>query len=357
MPVGRRRAHEERRPILRAAAKRGVDMVARVPQRAHGRHGKALEFRMVLQQQEGFENRGWLALEQTVTGFEQFRVDAEAIVQIARLRGRHGKDPPPQVLQNDGIEQLHGLGGGVEPLHQLFAGAPCRRVGKPIFLGQRRLEIEQQAVFAPGGQVVQTHAQYGKRRFMALELTRFLAGQYFVLREIRPAVSQTGGAADPEYVLQVAQPSRAFLDVRFEVVGGIVEPRVPLLLLEQLGLDEIRDIEVFEHCTGEAHVLLAAAGNESRLEQCGLNGYVASRLVLALSDRAHAMADFQADVPEHANQLFDSCALALSPTSSGSSIKRHRRRNRDDRAGLDHWPPTAIKSQFVRLPSFGSRSP
>ncbi len=292
----------EKRAILAAAPECRIDMIAGVPQRPHRRHGKALEFRMVLKQQEGFQDRRRLALEQAVAGFEEFRIDAETFVQVAGFRRRQGKNPPPQIVQHDGIEQLNGFCGCVELLHQLFAGAPGRRVGQAVFLGERGLEIEQQAVFAPVGQVMQARSQHGKRGFVPLELARFLAGQYFLASEILPAVSETGGAADPEYVLQVAQPARAFLDIRFEVVGSIVEACVPLLLLEQLGFDEIWNIEVFDDGIGEAPVLLAVAGNQSGFEQCGLNGYIASCLILAFTDRAHAVTDFESDVPEHTDQ-------------------------------------------------------
>src|SRR6185295_9748451 len=131
---------------------------------------------------------------------------------------------------------------------------------------------------------MQAHAQYGKRRFMTLKLAGFLAREYLLPRQILPTVAQTGGAADPQYVLQIAQPSRTFLDVGFEVVGGIVEPRVSLLLFQQLGA-----------C--EACVLLAIAGDQPRLQQRGLNGQIAPRLLLAFADRTHAMANFKPDVP------------------------------------------------------------
>ena len=72
----------EQRAIFLVASESGIDLIARVPQGAHGRNSKAFELRMVLQQQKGFQNRRGLALEQTVTGLEQFGIDTKALAQF-----------------------------------------------------------------------------------------------------------------------------------------------------------------------------------------------------------------------------------------------------------------------------------
>ena len=114
-----------------------------------------------------------------------------------------GKMRPPQVLQHDGVEQLNLLRGAVEALHQLLAGAPGRRIGKPVFLGQCGLKIEQQAVFPPRSQVMQPHPQFGKRGLVALQLPRFLAREDALFGEIAPTATEavprarsTGCSAD-----------------------------------------------------------------------------------------------------------------------------------------------------------------
>ncbi len=51
------------------------------------------------------------------------------------------------------------LGGPVVALHQLLARQPVRAVVQPELPGERRLEVEQQPVFAPARTVVQADAQ------------------------------------------------------------------------------------------------------------------------------------------------------------------------------------------------------
>src|SRR5204862_4548398 len=102
---------------------------------------------------------------------------------------------------------------------------------------------EQQAVFPPRGQVVQPPPQFGKRGSVALQLPRFFAGENALFGEIAPTAPELCRMRDPQDVLQIAQAAWTLLEVRLEVVGGIVEAGMALLLLEQLGFGEIGDVQ------------------------------------------------------------------------------------------------------------------
>ena len=130
------------------------------------------------------------------------------------------------------------LGRAVVPLHQLLARAPRRRVHEAELAREPALLIEQQPVLAAIGEKVQPHAQRLQRALVPREPGGLLLGDDAVLREIAPRVAEPRCARDPEDHLQVAQSARILLDVGLEAVGRVVEARVALLLLEQLGLAE-----------------------------------------------------------------------------------------------------------------------
>ena len=64
-----------------------------------------------------------------------------------------------QVLQQDHVDLPDELRSTVVALHQLLARALRRRVGKPELARQRVLQIEDEAVLAPAGEIVEAHAQ------------------------------------------------------------------------------------------------------------------------------------------------------------------------------------------------------
>ena len=72
-----------------------------------------------------------------------------------------------QVLQQHGVELQYRALGAVVALHQVFAGAArvCRR--DMHLFGQFGLVVEQNAVFAPSGDVMQADAQGLQQGFVA----------------------------------------------------------------------------------------------------------------------------------------------------------------------------------------------
>ncbi|MNN36130.1 hypothetical protein D3C81_1500110 [compost metagenome] len=118
---------------------------------------------------------------------------------------------------------------------------------------------------------------------------------------------------DPEQGLQVAQTTRRALDVGLQVVLGVVVLGVAVDLFLALGQVElaarphVRGAGGFEHALAQA----VRAGDGPALHQVGDHREVGLRFFRALVDRADALADFQADVPEQGKEAFDRIAEGL----------------------------------------------
>ena len=81
--------------------------------------------------------------------------------------------------------------------------------------------------------------------------------------------------------------------------------RVALLLLESLGLGELRRVELAQEFAFELAKQLALANEQPCFEQAGLDGHVLGGEFGALGDRAHAVPDVEPDVPQQADELFE----------------------------------------------------
>ncbi len=113
--------------------------------------------------------------------------------------------------------------------------------------------------------------------------------------------------------LDVAQAAGAFLDVGFELVRRVVVLVMPRALFAQFGLEVIAARPDVFGAGGGAHRVeqRRGAGQQARFHDVGGDGDVALRLVDALRDVAHAVTDFQADVPEQGQKTFDGLAPGL----------------------------------------------
>ena len=205
--------------IDRVGAERLINQVARPPERADrpGRH--PFEFVVRLHQQESLENRVRRFVEDVLVRYvEQLMGILEARVDRDRRVVWRGEDGGAEVLQQDGVELHDRLGGAVVLLHQLLAGAACRRAGKPQFFGQRRLVIEEQTVFASADVQVQVQAQALQEAFAPGEPLCFALGDEAVQVQIVPTVAKASSLGDPEDGLQVTQAAGAFFAVGLEAV-------------------------------------------------------------------------------------------------------------------------------------------
>ena len=130
---------------------------------------------------------------------------------------------------------------------------------------------------------------------------------------------------EPGDHLDVAQAARAALDVRLEVVGRVVVAVVPRGLLVELRAKELRAVPHAirgRSASGSSANSRAGTVQQPRLHQRRQHRDVAARLRFAIVERADAVPDFEADVPEErqepADRLVASRSIALSSSTSRS---------------------------------------
>src|SRR5205085_2974376 len=116
--------------------------------------------------------------------------------------------------------------------------------------------------------------------------------------ELVPRAADAERAGNPYDGLQIAEATRAFLDIGLEVVRGVVVLEMPLLLLERLRVIERRHIQRAIHRDIEIVVERARSGDETPLEDARSDRGVRDHLGLAFGGRAHRMTELDTDVPQ-----------------------------------------------------------
>src|ERR1700731_4398686 len=106
--------------------------------------------------------------------------------------------------------------------------------------------------------------------------------------------------------LNVPQPSGTGFDVRFQVVGGVVRLQVAFRLLPNLGVEELLDGPDMLRRQRVAHLRDEARASRklASLEQRRHYADIGSAFLHTLVDRADAVANLEADIPEESNQTF-----------------------------------------------------
>ena len=116
---------------------------------------------------------------------------------------------------------------------------------------------------------------------------------------------------DPGNGLDVAQAARTLLDVRLQVVAGVVELVMAGALLRHLGLEELRLDQIR---LGPVRSCIRASRSadpayEPALHEVGGHGDVAPRLVHALAYGPYAVSDRKPDVPQEREKIPDLLAF------------------------------------------------
>jgi len=296
---------DEPRAVGGVAPERRVDEPPVPPQRPQRARRHAPQRAVLLHHQERIEHGRRALREQAfVAHVEQFVHRLEFGIERDRRRGSRVQ-PRMQVLQQDDVDLPHQLGGPVIALHQLLAGPLRRRVGHVELFSQRRLLVEHQSILAPAGQVVQAHADRADEPFLPGNGARLRDGHQPVPREFHPRSPQSGGTADPQHRLQVAQAARAFLDVGLKVVDSVIELLVALLLLEGLGGIETAHVHACLEHGAEVPQQPARAMKKAVFQQARANRGVAGHLRSTLAHRPDGMAQFDADVPQRREVALD----------------------------------------------------
>ena len=212
----------------------------------------------------------------------------------------------------------------VVALHELL---DRERVGGVLVaedLRQPDLVVEQQPVLAPAGEHVQAEAHLPQEGLRLLEPAQLRRGEEAVRDQLVERVGAEVPLRHPADGLDVAQAARAGLDVGLEVVGGVVGLQVALGLLAHLGLEELLRPARRAPGASAARMLReqrGAAGEQARLEQRRHDADIGGALLGALLDGAHAVADFEPDVPEEGDQPLDLRRCRRHPGRCGTSSR------------------------------------
>ena len=285
-----------------------VDQRPRLDQRAHGGGAHAFQVRVLGQQHEHLENRRGLFAEH-VRGadFQIIVTHLKTAVERAHLLGLAGaQDHLVEQLQQHLVEHRKRQCHAVEALHQLFH----RQVGVGVLVaeafGELALVIEQQPVFVAAGEAVQLPADPPQRLQALAQHAVLVSGEEAGVDQRFQAVGAEMPLCHPGDHLHVAQATGGVLDVRFQVVFGVVELAVAGGLLFPFGGEEAvvgpHGVRPGEHREIRAHPVVAGQG--ACFHDIGGHGDVLARQAHALVQGAHAVADFQADVPQKGDEAF-----------------------------------------------------
>ena len=233
------------------------------------------------QQQENFQHRRWRGFEGVACGNVDEAIDfIKALVDhlnIGRLREQSRLD----ILQQDRVELGDRLGRPVITLHQHLAGAPpiCPAAGgvKAQTLGDRRLHIEQQPIFAPAALDMQADPDVLEGTFLVGQLMRLGRGDQAPFRQFTPGIAQSRRLGDPQDDLQVAQTARTFLAIGLEAVRRVFVFHMALAHFQGFCLEKClwlhRGVVAFFQQRKQALV----AGDATRFQQAGLDRDVGRR--------------------------------------------------------------------------------
>ena len=142
---------------------------------------------------------------------------------------------------------------------------------------------------------------------------KLLLGQEAVIEQIaeprpRAFVRAEVAPGDPGDGLDVAEPARSLLHVRFEVVARIAVAQMPLPLLALLGAKELAGGPHARRLDRRAHLVeqIVRPGQAPGLDQVGDHGEIAAGFRGALPDAADRVANLETEVPGHGDERFDS---------------------------------------------------
>ena len=231
---------EEQAVIARVLAEFLVDQPEMLGDEADGPRAHAPQPRILLEHHEELEKRRGMAREDVVGHRLQVFV---TFLEIARQgqdrRVTVGNDLLAELLQEQLVEPAHEHRGPVVALHELL---DRERIGRILVAEHARepdLVVEQQAILAAPADEVQRKAHAPEPGLRGLELRQFPRLDEAVRGEPIERLRPEMALCDPGDRLQVPKAARSLLDVRFEVVRGVVESMVALGLLAELGVEEI----------------------------------------------------------------------------------------------------------------------
>ena len=222
-------------------------------------------------------------------------------------------------------------------MHELFDVEP-RLVGfETELLSHCPLVVEQDPVFLATGEHMQRETDLPQPLLAEDECLVLLVGEKAVVDKRAEGFCAEITLGDPADHLNVAQSARPLLDIGFEIVRRVVVLQMPLVLLLHLGGKEN---------VGWPDPVGRGALNHG-VEQCPLPGHMTgleqvrgnADVLLgerdAFRDRANALADFQADIPQQHDEFRDRLGQEL------VALFRDQKQQVDIRCGVQFGAPVA----------------
>ena len=312
---------EEEAPAGEVAAELLVHQVQVAADIADCRRTHAAELGVLLEQEEDLEQGERMAPEDVpVHDLDLPAAHLEAPIEAPDRRPALPVEKAlAEELEQQLVQPAEGLDGPVVALHELLDAEVVVGVAVPEMRRDRDLAIEEQAVLAAAGEVMERAARLPQEVLAVAQAPELLFGQESVIEEVaeprhRPLVRTEVAPRHPRDGLDVPESARSFLHVRLEVVARVAVAQVPLALLALLGVKELpgrphargrdRPAHLFEEC--------ARAGQVTGLDEIGDDGEIATGFVGALPDASHRVPHLEPEVPRRGNERFDAGVRAPS---------------------------------------------
>ena len=173
-------------------------------------------------------------------------------------------------------------------------------------LGDARLQVAGEHVVLVAGEEVQLVADAPQKRQRRVGAGLLARRDEAVVGQLAQRAGPELGRAQPHGGVHVAQAAGRLLDVGLADVGGGAELAVALLALGQRHgqeLAEVVAVDVVAEHSPEAREELAVTVDEPRLLHRGPAGEVGAGHCHAVLERAQAVADLQAEIPQRIEQL------------------------------------------------------
>ena len=325
--------------VFRVVSEVVVNPEGRVPERAQKTRRHALQLHVLGKDEEGFEHRA-RAL------FKELRVvDVHFVAAGRKARGdgddfgaRHVAEKPVRERVELQLRHLHDLlCVAVVRLHEALGGAHGAGRQPPEALCERFLQVEDQTVFVAFCAEVQVDAQVPQKVVDAVERFDFFFGEQSRLGEVPKVGRDVRGLGAPEKDLNVAQASRALLDVGFERVGGVFVALMTPGELEHLLLKEVFGVELrmkaFE-CPGKK---LFVPAQKTLFEIGRRDRDVARGLFKEGRFASHRGAHGQTEIPEFRKEVRN----AFAKRRIFRQIVLHENEKVDVGVGIEFFSPAA----------------
>ena len=253
--------------------------------------------------------------ERIIGGNRQALALEDEAVEVAALQreARQAETRRPLVLALDRSTEDAGqvadvLGDQVIVLHEALDAARAGVVAIAHAPADLALDVEGQPLLRALRDQMQVEAQGPQEVVRLGEGAGLGLGDDALRHQLFHALDAIDVFGDPEQGVEIAQAPLAVLDVGLDHVARVAELEVTVVGFHQLGLDEGlgRSFDDFLlEAPPQVMMQLLVAPEISGLQQRGADGHVRLGLADALLDRAHGMADLEAEIPEDIEDRLD----------------------------------------------------